>query len=201
MTAQTPATRFRADPTGPGPVFAMLAAMWAVFVAEVVLPVDLTRWGLRAHDIHAWYGILTMPFLHVGLAHIVGNSLPFLVLGIFVCWHGHRTFWRVIGWAMVLGGVFAWLFTPAGTVVVGASGLVFALFAFLVARPLLPGHSSWKRVLADVLVALAVIVVYGGAMVSGILAAGPSVSWQGHLGGALGGVVAAWSTSRSRDDS
>lgn len=200
MSPRTP-SRPGVTATGPGPVFAMLALMWGVFVAEIVWPEDLTHYGLRAHDIHAWYGILTMPFLHAGLAHIVGNSLPFLVLGIFVCWHGHRAFWRVIAWGMVGSGVFAWLLTPAGTTVIGASGLVFALFAFLVARPLLPGHSSWRRVLADVLVALAVILVYGSAMVAGILAAGPSVSWQGHLGGALGGLVAAVGSARAGEES
>ena len=200
MGAHTPSRPGPATSTGPGPVFGMLALMWAVFVGEVLAPVDLTRWGLRAHDVHAWYGIATMPFLHAGLAHIVGNSLPFLVLGIFVCWHGHRAFWRVIACGMVCSGLSAWLLSPPGTIVVGASGLEFALFTFLVARPLLPRHGSWRRTLADVVVALAVIAVYGSAMLAGVLAAGPSVSWQGHLGGAVGGLVAAAGTSRRGED-
>jgi len=183
----------RDEPRGPAPVLGLLALMWAVFACEVFLPGDWVSYGLVARDPHAWYGVVTAPLLHASLSHIVGNSVPMLVLGILVCVHGHRAFWQVIAWSAVLGAAVAWLLTPAGTVIVGASGLVFGLFAYLVVRAFVPGTGSWTRRLADVAVAAVVVSVYGGVMVAGIVNAGPSVSWQMHLGGALGGALAALS--------
>ena len=180
------------DRVGPSPVIGLLAVMWGVFVLEVVLPdVDWLRYGLVAHDLRAWYGVFTAPLLHASLAHIVGNSASLLVLGTLVCLHGHRAFWAVTGWAMVGGGVVAWVLTPAGTVIVGASGLVFGYFAFLVVRAVVPSGRRFLRVLLDLVIAVGVVGVYGAAMAQGILAAGPSVSWQMHLGGAIGGAAAA----------
>lgn len=181
----------RDEPRGPAPVLGLLALMWAVFACEVFLPGDWVSHGLVARDPHAWYGVVTAPLLHASLSHIVGNSVPMLVLGILVCVHGHRAFWQVIAWSAVLGAAVAWLLTPAGTVIVGASGLVFGLFAYLVVRAFVPGTGRWTRRLADVAVAAVVVSVYGGVMVAGIVNAGPSVSWQMHLGGALGGSLAA----------
>ncbi len=181
----------RDEPRGPGPVLTLLALMWAVFACEVFLPGNWTRYGLVAGDPHAWYGVVTAPLLHASLAHIVGNSVPLLVLGTLVCLHGHRAFWQVIAWSAVLGAAVAWLLTPAGTVIVGASGLVFGLFTYLVVRAVSPGTGSWRHRLVDILVAALVVSVYGSAMLAGILDAGPSVSWQMHLGGAAGGAVAA----------
>lgn len=176
---------------GPAPVLALLGLMWAVFAVQILTPGDLIRYGLVAHDPHSWYGVVTAPLLHASVSHIVGNSVPLLVLGTLVCLHGHRAFWQVIAWAAVTGAVAAWLLTPAGSVVVGASGLVFGLFAYLVVRAFVPGTGTWTRRLGDVVVAALVISVYGGAMLAGIVNAGPSVSWQMHLGGALGGALAA----------
>ena len=178
-TARTPQRR-RPIQRGPAPVFALLGLIWLVFACEILMPGDWVGMGLVARDPHSWYGVVTAPLLHASLAHILGNSVPMLVLGMLVCLHGARAFWQVIAWSAVVGAVVAWAATPAGTVVVGASGLVFGLFAYLVVRAVVPGTGRWTRRLADVLVAAAVVSIYGGVMVSGILDAGPTVSWQMH---------------------
>ncbi|MDN6795282.1 MAG: rhomboid family intramembrane serine protease [Propionibacterium sp.] len=191
MTRPSKPRSGRDEARGPAPVLGLLAAMWIVFACEVFVPGDWVSHGLVARDPHAWYGVVTAPLLHASLSHIVGNSAPMLVLGILVCMHGHRAFWQVIAWSAVLGAGVAWVLTPAGTVIVGASGLVFGLFAYLVVRAVVPGTGSWRRRVVDVVVAAGVVSLYGGVMVAGILNAGPSVSWQMHLGGALGGALAA----------
>ncbi|MCI1640957.1 MAG: rhomboid family intramembrane serine protease [Actinomyces sp.] len=192
-----PARTSRRGAAGPAPVVAMLALIWAVFVAETVVPgVDLVSFGLIAGDPDRWWGVFTAPFLHAGLAHIVGNTMSFVVLGTLVALRSHREFYAVTVWAMIGGGALAWVLTPAGTVVVGASGLVFGYFSDIVVGALIPGGRTLGIAVRDVLIAVVVVAVYGAAMAQGILAAGPSVSWQMHLGGALGGAVAALTVRR-----
>jgi len=170
----------------------MLALMWTVFLLEGTLRgVDWMAFGLVAGDVDHWWGVFTAPFVHAGLAHIVGNTVSFAVLGGLVALRSHREFWIATAWAMIGGGVVAWVLTPPGTVIVGASGLVFGYFAFIVVRAVVPGGRTVWGAVRDLLVAVVVVVLYGGAMASGILAAGASVSWQMHLGGAIGGAVAA----------
>jgi membrane associated rhomboid family serine protease len=87
--------------------------------------------------------------------------------------------------AIVSSGVAAWVLTPADTIVLGASGLIFGWLTYLLAR------SLWSRKPAQVAIAVVILVVYGG-MIWGIFPTGGGISWQAHLGGAVGGVIAAW---------
>ena len=191
------AERRRAD-SGASPVILMLALMWAVFALEHLLPLDWTRLGVIARDPASWYTAITAPFIHVSLAHIIGNSIPFAALGWLVARHGPRALGVVVACSMVMGWAGAWLLAPAGTVVVGASGLVFGFFTYLVVSAVVPGTQSLGRALMDFFIAAAVIIIYGAAIWRGILHAGPSVSWQMHLGGAIGGVGAALLAPRQR---
>ena len=47
----------------------------------------------------------------------------------------------------------------------------------------------------QILVAVVVFAFYGTALL-GVLPGAAGISWQGHLGGALGGVLAAWLPTR-----
>ena len=87
--------------------------------------------------------------------------------------------------SILASGLFAWLLTPADTIILGASGLVFGWLTYLIVR------GVWSRRPAQVLVGLAVLLVYGG-LIWGVLPGAAGISWQAHLGGALGGVLAAW---------
>ncbi len=185
------------EAAGPAPVVWMAAAMWIVFLAEAaVRGFDWTRLGLVAGDAHQWWGAFTAPFLHAGLAHILGNTVPFLVLGGLVALRSHREFWEATAGAMLGGGIAAWLLSPRGTVIVGASGLVFGYFAFIVVRAVVPGGRTVWGAVRDVVIAVVVVALYGGAVAGGILSAGESVSWQMHLGGAVGGAVVAVAARR-----
>jgi membrane associated rhomboid family serine protease len=79
----------------------------------------------------------------------------------------------------------AWSLTPAHTIILGASGLIFGWLTYLLARGI------WSRRPAQVVVAVLVLLVYGG-LIWGVLPGAAGVSWQAHLGGAAGGVLAAW---------
>jgi len=93
--------------------------------------------------------------------------------------------------SIITSGLAAWLLTPADVVILGASGLIFGWLTYLLARGL------WSRKAGQVVIAVLVLLVYGG-LIFGVLPGQPGISWQAHLGGAVGGVLAAWLLHRRR---
>lgn len=134
-------------------------------------------------------GIVLAPLLHSEWNHLIGNSVPFLVLGMLVAFEGAGRFWLVTLIVAVVGALGPLFLSAPGTITVGASGLVFGYFAYLITRVFVVREMR-HRLLFGV-VAVVVALLYGSAMLAGIFAAGVGVSWQGHLTGALGGVAAA----------
>lgn len=177
-----------------GAPIALLAIMWAVQLADSILPGSFSGFGIRSWDPSGLLGVVLAPLLHASWAHLIGNSVPFLVLGCLVAAEGARRFWAVTGIIAVIGGIGTWAVNAPGTLTVGASGLVFGYFGYLVARVLAPGRVAHRILYA--VVALLVIGAYGAAMLAGVFAAGAGVSWQGHLFGAIGGGLAAFAARR-----
>lgn len=166
-------------------MLALLAGLWLLELVDLLVGGALDGYGIEARELDGLPEIFTAPFLHAGFGHLLGNSVPFAVLG-FLVLLGGTTRWLLSSLtSIVSSGLFAWLLTPAGTIVLGASGLVFGWLTHLVVR------GVWSRRPAQVLVGLAVLLVYGG-MIWGVLPGAAGISWQAHLGGAVGGVLAAW---------
>jgi membrane associated rhomboid family serine protease len=178
-----------------GAPIALLVVMWAVQLADSILPGSFSGFGIRSWDPAGLIGILFAPLLHASWAHLIGNSVPFLVLGCLVAAEGTRRFWAVTGIIVVIGGIGTWAVNAPGTLTVGASGLVFGYFGYLVLRVFAPGRVTHRILYA--VVALIVIGVYGAAILAGVFAAGAGVSWQGHLFGAIGGGLAAFAARRA----
>jgi membrane associated rhomboid family serine protease len=172
------------------PVLALVAVMWVVEAADAVLPGSFDVWGIRPRSGDGLVGIVLAPILHVGFAHLIANTVAFLVLGCAIAITTHR-FWRVTIGVALLSGLGVWLFAAPGTVTVGASGLVYGYATFLVAWGLFTARTG------AIVVAVLVGLVYGG-LVFGVLPGRPGISWQGHLFGAIAGVVMAWWLSRRR---
>ncbi|MBN6192370.1 MULTISPECIES: rhomboid family intramembrane serine protease [Microbacterium] len=173
----------------------LLAVMWLVQFADAVLPGSFTGFGLRSWDLSGLSGIILAPLLHASWAHLIANSVPFLVLGCLVAVEGARRFWAVTVIVAVIGGVGTWLVNAPGTLTVGASGLVFGYFGYVVMRVFAPGRVAHRILYA--VIAVVVIGVYGGTMLAGVIGVADGVSWQGHLFGAIGGGVAALIGRRS----
>ncbi len=176
------------------PPVVLLALMWAVQLADSILPGSFSGFGIRSWDPAGLVGILFAPLLHANWTPLIANSVPFLVLGLLVAAEGARRFWAVTAFAAVIGGLGTWIVNAPGTLTVGASGLVFGYFGYLVLRVFAPGRMTHRILYA--VVALIVIGVYGAAMLAGVFAAGSGVSWQGHLFGAVGGGAAAFAGRR-----
>jgi membrane associated rhomboid family serine protease len=163
----------------------MLAGMWILELLDQLSGNQLDQLGIHAREIDGMPEILTAPFLHAGWDHLMSNSLPFAVLGFLVLLSGLAR-WVVSSLIIiVISGMTAWLLTPVHTIILGASGLIFGWLTYLLARGL------WSRRPAQVVIALLVLLVYGG-LIWGLFPGNAGVSWQAHLGGAVGGVLAAW---------
>jgi membrane associated rhomboid family serine protease len=128
--------------------------------------------------------LIFAPFLHVGLAHLLANSAPFAILGSLIALQSPWRFAVVSIAGAVVGGVVVWFLGPPGSVHVRASGLVFTYFGWLIARAV-----RERSVLAIVL-GLLTLALYGGVL-WGLSPFQLGISWQGHLGGLVGGLGAA----------
>ncbi|MBP2436497.1 rhomboid family intramembrane serine protease [Microbacterium amylolyticum] len=168
----------------------LLIILWGMQTLQWILPVSFAGLGVRSWRFEGLLGIVTSPLVHSGWPHLIANSATLLVLGALVSLEGAKRFWTVTAVATVVGGAGAWIVNTPGTVTIGASGIVFGYFGYLLMRAFVAPNV--KRTILYAVVALAVAVSYGGSMFTGIFRAGDGVSWQAHLFGALGGALAAW---------
>ncbi|MEO3875373.1 rhomboid family intramembrane serine protease [Nonomuraea sp. B12E4] len=172
-------------------VVAMLSVMWAVEGVDFFLNGALDReFGIVGWEPDGLVGILFAPFLHGGFGHLMANSLPLLVLGFLAGLRDLRKFLWASGLIILIGGFGTWLTSP-GVYTVGASGLVFGYFGYILARGL------FDRRLLDIAIAVGVGIAYYGIL-AGLLPNQQGISWQGHLFGLIGGVVASWVLRRKR---
>jgi membrane associated rhomboid family serine protease len=175
-------------------VAGMAAVMWVLEVIDQVFSgADLDQYGIRPHDApDGLLGIAAAPFLHAGFGHLIGNTIPFLVLGAMIALSGLARVASTTVIVALVGGLGVWLFAPTGTDHIGASGIVFGYATYLMARGI------FSRNLLHLGVGLVVIAVYGTTLLFG-LAPRDGISWQGHLFGGIGGVVAARALDSRRD--
>jgi membrane associated rhomboid family serine protease len=166
-------------------VLAMAAVMWVV---EIVNSLDSYRLdpagGIIPRDGSGLDGLVFAPFLHAGWGHLLGNTIPFLVLGAVVAFSGLARVALVTAIVAVVGGAGVWLFGPANTVHVGASGVVFGYAGYLVAR------GFYSRSALHLAVGAVVAVIWGGTLLWDLIPR-DGISWQGHLFGGLAGILAA----------
>lgn len=170
---------------------ALLGLLWLLEIVDQLSGNALDEFGIRARDLDGLPFVFTAPFLHFGFDHLISNSLPFFVLGLLVLLGGlARWVWSTVI-TVLSSGLTAWLLTPANHLIAGASGLIFGWLTYLLVRGI------YSRDLRQILIGLAVLISYGGVL-WGVLPGQDGVSWQGHLGGAVGGVLAARVLHRRR---
>ena len=167
---------------------AMCAVVPFLFLIEVIdrgmgQALDLAG-GIQPGHITGLDGVIFAPFLHASFAHLYGNSIPLILLGTFVLAAGARRFLRSTGVIMLCSGLGVWFTGDRNSVVVGASGVIFGYLGLLLARGVV--DRSWWHLGVGALIGL----LYGWQII-GVLPMERDVSWQGHLFGFLGGVVAA----------
>lgn len=170
--------------------------IWLLEIIDLLLfGNSLNAFGVRPRTFNGLMGIFFMPFLHNGLGHVLANTIPFVVLGWLVMVRRTADFFFVSTIVVVISGFGVWLFGGTNTVHIGASGLIFGYFGFLVLR------SYFERSLASIVITIFVIFIYGG-LIWGVLPSFQSgVSWLGHLFGFIGGAYAAYLLTNRRRES
>lgn len=161
-----------------------VAAIWAGFTAQIVSNNAIVAWGIHPRTKQGLWGILFAPFLHGNVEHLIANTVPLVILGWLVMLRDSKHFLPVTLLSMLGAGLCAWTLGAPGSVHIGASGVVFGYLGFL----MLAGW--YARSLGAIALSVLVTVMWGGVVV-GVLPGQPGISWQAHLGGFLGGVLAA----------
>ena len=169
----------------------LVAFLWGLEAVDQLLGQPLDAYGVVPRTLVGLRGVLFAPFLHLGFAHLIANTVPLVVLGWLIMLRETRDFFVVAGVSALAAGLGTWLIAPAHTVHLGASGVVFGLLGYLLAR------GWYERKAASIAMGVLVGLLYGGA-IFGVLPGQVGISWQGHLFGFLGGILAArWMTART----
>jgi membrane associated rhomboid family serine protease len=162
----------------------LVAIMWvAEVVDQWVLGRQLDLLGIIPRTTIGLRGIVLAPFLHGGFAHLIGNTIPFLMLGWLIMLRETSDFVRVTLVVGLTSGLGTWLLGSPGSHI-GASGVIFGYLGYLLLR------GFFERRLGSISLSLLVGTLYG-SMIWGILPLQRGISWEGHLFGFLGGVLAA----------
>lgn len=169
-------------------VLAFVGGLWAVFIVDFALPdewLELRRWGILPRTFQGLLCIPAAPFLHVNLWHLMANTLPLIVLGWILVLSGRALFVRVFVVTGLISGAGAWTFGQGHLYHEGASGVLFGLLGFLLARGWFARRLLWT------LASVGVGIFYLGVVLS-LLRVDPDISWASHFWGFTGGIGLAW---------
>jgi membrane associated rhomboid family serine protease len=170
-------------------ILSFTAVLWVVELYDQVTGEWLDADGIVPRSVDGLEGIVWAPLLHAGWPHLIANTLPFMVFGFLVLANGFGRFVLVTAVIWVIAGLGVWFTAPYGTVTVGMSGVIFGWLTYLLVR------GFFARSGAQIVLALVVFFLWGGILL-GVVPGQEGVSWQGHLFGALAGVLAAWLVTR-----
>ncbi len=162
----------------------LLALIWFFYFLAFIIPSLNYILGIQPRTLTGLWGVVGSPFAHKNLFHIGANSIPLLVLGALLRMQGRKLYWQATLSIIVLGGLGTWLISPPATVI-GASGLVFGYWAFLIV------YGIKRRSLVAIAIAVVVLIFYG-TMFFSLLYAAPGISWAAHFCGAVAGGGIAW---------
>ncbi|WP_235870623.1 rhomboid family intramembrane serine protease [Rhodococcus xishaensis] len=164
-----------------------VVVLYALEAIDTIAGNRLDAWGIRPLTLDGLWGVAFAPMLHGGWGHLVANTIPLLVLGFLVLMSGIGRGLAATGLIWLIGGLGTWL-TGGPYLHLGASVLIFGWLTYLLVRGI------FTRSVGQILLGVVVLFVYGG-LLWGVLPGQNGISWQGHLFGAIGGIVAAWALS------
>jgi membrane associated rhomboid family serine protease len=176
---------------GAAVIGALVAFMWVLEIVNKIDDQRLSTDGIYPRTLSGLPGIISAPFLHAGFDHLLGNTVPFVVLGLVIATAGARRVIEVTVIVILVAGVGTWLTAGGGTDTVGASGVVFGYAGFLIAR------GFFTRNIGALVIGVVVALLFGGALAADLVPQA-GISWQDHLFGGLGGILAARVLSGAR---
>jgi len=158
-----------------------VALIWLIQLMNWALDLGPEVFGVRPREWTGLIGILFAPLVHGGFVHLIGNSVPLLILGTTLLYLYPNSAIVVLP-AVYLGpGIAVWLFAR-GSIHVGASGLIYGLVSYIFIAGVI--RRDRRAIAASLLVSF----LYG-TLVWGVLPVENGVSWETHLAAALLGAL------------
>jgi membrane associated rhomboid family serine protease len=195
-TPQAPAAqpKKRSTPAvGAATILTFVVLLYLIELIDQMTGHSLDADGIRPLEADGLWGIVFSPVLHASWQHLMANTVPLLILGFLMTLAGLSRFVWATAIVWILGGFGTWLIGDVGsgcgpTDHIGASGLIFGWLAFLLV------FGIFVRRVSNIVIGLIVMFAYGGVLLGAMPVLGRcgGVSWQGHLCGAIAGVVAAY---------
>ena len=168
------------DRPGLGLLAAWILIAWAVELVDQRTSLNLDQYGIVPRDLMGLRGVILSPWLHGSWQHVIANTVTFLGLGVITILVDGRRFIRTTIYLVLLSGMGTWIIARGG-VHIGASGLIYGYFGYILGRAIWEGRVLW------IVFGVVVAAIYGG-MIQGVFPGEAGISWEGHLAGLLGGV-------------
>jgi membrane associated rhomboid family serine protease len=166
--------------------FYLIIFLWILHLLDFIVPiVDLNSYGIHPRKPDGIIGIFLAPFLHANIMHLLGNSLALFVLLFFSLQYSRILLAFAVLIIIIFGGFGTWLLGGENTNHIGASGIVYGLIAYLLFNGFF--RKEWKAILISLIIAL----LYSGQLI-GLLSFREGISWESHIFGFIGGIVAAY---------
>ena len=164
-----------------------VAIIWAVYVLNIIVFfAEFKGLGIRPRETWGLIGIPLSPFLHASWGHLIGNSISLFILTFLIVQFYNKLWIPVTIFSISLGGFAVWLFAGENTVHIGASGVIFSYIGFLLFSGI------FRRSPKAIIIGVIILLMYGGTLLFGVLPQQPGISWQGHMFGAIAGIIAAY---------
>ncbi|OEJ99296.1 rhomboid family intramembrane serine protease [Flavivirga aquatica] len=162
------------------PVFFVLI-IWLVFWFEVRFGFNFSRYGIYPQTVKGLRGVLLSPFIHGDIQHIYHNTIPLFVLSMALFYFYRPIAWKVVFLGILFSGLFTWCIGRS-SYHIGVSGLIYVLVSFTFFKGVFAKHYR--------LIALSLLVIFlYGSMIWYTLPIEEGISWEGHMGGLITGLI------------
>ena len=163
---------------------AAVITIWAVYWMELRFHVNFNDFGLYPRKLSGLRGILFSPFIHGSLEHLYNNTIPLALLLASLFYFYKDVAIKVLLLGLLFSGLITWgIGRPSYHI--GASGIIYLLASFIFFKGI---FTKYYRLVA---VSLIVVFIYG-SLLWYIFPTKDGISWEGHLGGFLTGIVLAF---------
>lgn len=159
--------------------------IWVIHLIQVFGGIDLRTLGVFPKHLEGLPGILTSPLIHGSWGHLFFNSLSFVMIGTVLFWFYPRIALKSVLLLYVMSGLGIWIFGQPNSFHIGASGIIYGMVSLVF------WNGVFRRNVKSVILALIILMMYSG-LFEGLLPGQEGISWEGHLSGAVAGIILAW---------